>query len=96
MFGSKLLYKFKSLTLRHHYFIIDQGPSNQHVTITKKETNIKSVNSRTSANIANESSKSNSKHQNLNVYVDTIVLSSKDENRLKTNGKVKSLDQVRL
>lgn len=82
--------------MRHDYFFIGQGPSNQHVTITKKKANVKSVKSRTSANITNEPSKSNSKHQNINVCIGTIALSSKDENRLKTNKKVKSLDQVRL
>ena len=87
--------KFRVCTLRHHFFVTGQVSSNQSDAITKKGAAVKSANSRTNANISNESSKANSQQQNLNVHTAAIATSSEDENRVKTNGKVKSLNQVR-
>ena len=86
---------FKPVTLRHHFFITGQGPSNQRAAITKKGAAVKSVNSRTGAIITNESSKANSQQENVNVHGATVVSSSADGNRLKTNAKVKYVYQVR-
>ena len=82
-------------TLRYHFFITGQGPSNQSVAITKKAATGKSAKSSTGANITNESSNANSHQQNGNVHGATVASPSEDVNNLKTNGKVNYVIQVR-
>ena len=87
--------KFRLSALRHHFFVTGQSSSNQSEAITEEGATVKSANLRTIANLTNESSKANSQQQKLNMLSATVAASSEDGNRLKTNGKVQSLNQVR-
>ena len=87
--------KFRLCALRHHFFVTGQSSSNQSEAITEEGATVKSANLRTIANLTNESSKANSQQQKLNMLSATVAASSEDRNRLKTNGKVQSLNQVR-
>lgn len=87
--------KFRLSALRHHFFVTGQSSSNQSEAITEEGATVKSANLRAIANLTNESSKANSQQENVNVHGATVVSSSVDGNRLKTNAKVKYVYQVR-